>query len=211
MEELWPAIVAGVVAGWAVAVPVGAVGTLVVMTGARHGWRVAAAGGLGVACTDALYAALAVAGGSAGASLVSGVALPLRWTAGVVLAVLGVMLLRSALRSRPEADPAPRAPLFRGPARAFTTLLGITAVNPATVVFFAALVAGGQVLGTGGLLPGSAFVAGVFAGSALWQLALAGGGSLMGGVLAGPRARRWTAAVGGAVTVLLALKTALGL
>ncbi|GAB83491.1 LysE family transporter [Gordonia rubripertincta] len=111
------ALFGGIVAGLAVAVPVGAVGTLIVMTGAHRGWRVAAAGGLGAATVDTLYASLAVIGGSAVTAAVGSVATPLRWLAGLVLLTLGAMMLRSGWASeaghRPPVHHASSAPRGR--------------------------------------------------------------------------------------------------
>lgn len=205
------ALLSGAVAGLAVAVPVGAVGALVVMTGARSGWRIAAAGGAGVATVDALYAVLAVIGGSTVAAIAVGIAMPLRVTAGVVLLLLGALMIRSGVRARDAGSTADadRSRLFGSAWHTYVSLVGITAVNPATVIYFATLVVGGH-LGDGAAETGVMFVAGVFAGSVSWQVLLASGGAALGGALTGPRGRRWTAFVGGGITALLALRTLLG-
>ena len=59
------AFVAGAVAGVGVALPLGAVGVLVVSEGLHRGWRPAAAAATGVALVDLGYAAVAVAAGTA--------------------------------------------------------------------------------------------------------------------------------------------------
>lgn len=203
------ALLSGVVAGLAVAVPVGAVGALIVMTGAQRGWRLAAAGGAGAATVDAAYAILAVVGGGTAAAMASSAAEPLRVAAGLVLLVLGALMVRSGCKSSgSSADNGPSR-LFGSAGRAYASLVGITAVNPATVIYFVALVMGGQV-GRGTIPAGAVFVAGVFIGSAAWQLLLAFAGAALGGVLAGPRSRRLTAFIGGGITVLLAIKTLAG-
>ena len=91
------------------------------------------------------------------------------------------------------------------PGRAYLGLLGLTILNPATIVYFGALVLGrraddgvsawGQVL----------FVVGAFVASASWQLLLAGGGSLVGRLLTGPRGRLTTALVSSGVIAVLAV------
>ncbi len=203
------ALFGGIVAGLAVAVPVGAVGALIVMTGAHRGWRVAAAGGLGAATVDALYASPAVVGGSAVTAAVGGVATPLRWQAGLVLLTLGAMMLRSGWASRSRTPAAGPSRLFGTPGRAYVSVFGVTAVNPATVIYFTALVAGGSLVDPT-LANGAAFVLGVLIGSAAWQLVLAAGGSLLGAALVGDRGRRWTAVVGGGLTMLLAARILFG-
>jgi threonine/homoserine/homoserine lactone efflux protein len=96
---------------------------------------------------------------------------PLHLIGGAFLLWLGVT---TALRAAPAAGagaPAPRA--YAG---AFLSTFGLTAVNPATIVSFAAVVAGAAF----GAHPPAGLaavrlVAGVFAGSALWWLVLSAG------------------------------------
>ncbi|MER6591520.1 lysine transporter LysE, partial [Micromonospora purpureochromogenes] len=59
------ALLAGLLAGYGVAVPVGAIAIVVIGLTARTSLRVGAAAALGVAAADGLYAALAVLGGAA--------------------------------------------------------------------------------------------------------------------------------------------------
>lgn len=204
-------LLSGVLAGLAVAVPVGAVGALVVMAGARRGWRVAAAGGAGAATVDAVYAIVAVVGGSTVAAIASSAAVSLRIAAGLILVVLGALMIRSGFRATAPTSGIDEGPswLFGTARRAYVSFIGITAVNPATVIYFVALVIGGQV-GHGTVAAGALFVAGVFVGSVVWQLFLASGGAALGGLLSGPRGRRWTAFIGGGMTALLAFKTLVG-
>jgi arginine exporter protein ArgO len=91
------------------------------------------------------------------------------------------------------------------PPRAYAGLLGLTLLNPMTIVYFGALV-----LGRGDradLTAGRAavFVVAAFAASASWQLLLAGGGALVGRVLTSPRGRLVTALSASAVIVVLAI------
>jgi arginine exporter protein ArgO len=86
------------------------------------------------------------------------------------------------------------------PGRAYLGVLGLTLLNPATVVYFAALV-----LGRGGEGGGGWFVAGAFLASASWQLLIAGGGALVGRLLTGPRGRRITSLVSAVVIAVLAV------
>ena len=99
------AVVAGLLAGWAIAVPVGAVAVLLVMLGAHHGRRVGCAGGLGAAVVDGVYASVAVLLGSAFAPLLLRAAGPVRWVSAAALVVVALVLLRPALtRSPGRAD-----------------------------------------------------------------------------------------------------------
>ncbi len=202
------ALGSGLLAGLAIAVPVGAVSTLIVMLGAQRGWRVGAAAGLGAATVDGAYAAVALTAGAALAPVLEAHRTALRWSAAAVLVAVAVALARPAWH-RPAA-PAQRTdgPQARlGPRRAYASVLGLTAVNPATVVYFAALVAGPVAGATRTAGQRTAFVLGALLGSAAWQLLLAGAGASVGTLLTGPRGRRWTAGIGAAAVLLLAART----
>jgi len=191
------AFLAGVVAGYGVAVPVGAIGALIAGLSARTSLRVGAAAGMGAATADGIYALLAVAGGAAIAGLIAPIATPLRWVAAAVLLGLAAMTAWGALR---KAGSAARPERPTTPLRAYLGILGLTLLNPATVVYFAALV-----LGRGGEGGGFWFVLGAFLASASWQLLIAGGGSLVGRLLTGERGRLITALVSSAVIAILAI------
>lgn len=207
--EMGGSFFAGAVAGYAIAVPVGAITTYLVMLGARHGWWVAAGGGLGVATADALYATLALALGAVLAPAIVAAQTPLTWISVAVLVAVGVTLLRPALRSDP-ARAVTADPRSTTPARAYAVVLGLTIINPATVVYFAALVAGSSF---GAIDTGPervAFVAGAGLASASWQLFVAGAGTWLGRVITGRTGQRVTALVGGVAVIALAVKTGLG-
>jgi arginine exporter protein ArgO len=189
---------AGVAAGYGIAVPVGAIGVLIAGLSARTSLRVGAAAGLGAATADGIYAAVAVLGGAAVADLIAPVATPLRWVAAAVLLGLAVMTAWGAFRRRSvRAEPERPATALR----AYAGILALTLLNPATVIYFAALV-----IGRGGAGGGPWFVAGAFLASASWQLLIAGGGSLVGRLLTGPRGRTVTALASSLVIAILAVR-----
>jgi threonine/homoserine/homoserine lactone efflux protein len=64
------ALIAGLVAGYGIAVPVGAIAPLLISLTARTSLRVGASAAFGVAAADGVYAAVAVVGGTAVARLV---------------------------------------------------------------------------------------------------------------------------------------------
>jgi arginine exporter protein ArgO len=192
------AFLAGVAAGYGVAVPVGAIAVLIANLSARVSLRVGAAAGLGAATADGIYALVAVAGGAAVAGVIAPIAGPLRWVAAAVLLALAAWTAAGAIRHR-HRTPAQRAQPV-GVLRAYLGILGLTLLNPATVIYFAALV-----LGRGGTGGGVWFVAGAFLASASWQLLVAGGGSLVGRLLTGERGRLITALVSSAVIAALAI------
>ncbi|MER6026050.1 LysE family transporter [Streptomyces sp. NPDC001851] len=201
------ALVAGLLAGYGIAVPVGAVGTYLVALTARTSWKTGACAALGVAAADGLYALIAVLGGSALAHALQPVTYPLRWIAGSVLVVLAVRGAAQAIAHHRQPRPAARSDAARErPARAFIGLWGVTMMNPLTVLYFAALVLGGQTSAEPSPLERAVFVVAAFAASASWQLLLAGGGALLGRLLTGSRGRLCTALASSAVMAALALR-----
>ncbi|MDG4775139.1 LysE family transporter [Solwaraspora sp. WMMD792] len=206
------ALTSGLLAGYGIAVPVGAIGVLIVTLAARVSLRHGAAAGLGVATADGLYALAAVVGGVTVARLVSPAIAVLQAAAAVVLAAIAVRGIVVAVRaSRAPAD-ATRSTPARSLIRTYATFVGLTLLNPMTIVYFAALVVGHQ----GGaadstsslLLVGAVFVAAAFVASASWQVLLASGGALLGRTLASPRGRLVTALVGNGIIGLLAIRLA---
>ncbi|MBX6748788.1 MAG: LysE family transporter [Micromonosporaceae bacterium] len=201
------ALVAGLLAGYGVAVPVGAIAALIISLTARTSLRVGIGAALGAATADGIYAAAAVLGGAAIARVVKPIGTPLRWVAAAVLVALAGRTALTAVRQHrsPVAERS-RAGLDT-PRRAFLGLLGLTLLNPATIVYFGALVLGRQATTPLSPVAEAVFVVAAFVASASWQLLLAGGGSLVGRVLAGPRGRLATAVTSSIVIVILAVMT----
>ncbi|MFC4948953.1 LysE family transporter [Pseudonocardia sp. GCM10023141] len=202
------ALAAGLLAGFGIAVPVGPVATYVVLLTARTSFRTGAAAALGVAAVDGAYALAAVLGGGALAAAIRPALGVLRWVSVAVLIVLAVRAVWSGLRT---AAPGTVTEPGARPKRVFLHLVGLTIINPTTVVYFVALVVGLQ---TGSASPTPAeqvvFVLAALAASASWQLLLAGGGALLGRAVTGARGRRVTAVASGVVMAVLALRIVLG-
>ncbi len=209
---MFGALVSGLVAGYGVAIPVGAIGVLIITLSARTSWRVGAGAALGVAAADGLYASVAVLGGAAVAALVRPVATPLRIAAGIALLLIAARIGVTAWRHHRDPARAAPTPALSSAPRAFAALLGLTMLNPATVIYFAALVLGRNATATSGTAtPGAVasvvFVVAVLAASASWQLLLAAGGTALGRRLGSPRGRLVTALVSGAIVAALAVRT----
>ncbi|SCF01517.1 Arginine exporter protein ArgO [Micromonospora coriariae] len=198
------AFLAGLVAGYGVAIPVGAIAVLILGLSARTSFRVGAAGALGVATADGLYAAVAAVAGAAVAGVVEPVAGPLRMVAAAVLLALAAHTAWRALRPAPVTGARSRRGLDT-PLRAFAGILALTLLNPATVVYFAALVLGRGDAADPGVSTAVLFVLGAFMASASWQLLIAGGGTLVGRILTGTRGRRAIAITSSAIITILAL------
>ncbi len=204
------ALVAGVIAGYGIAIPVGAVATYLVALTARSSARVGASGAMGVATADGLYALAAVVGGTALTGVINRIADPLRWISGVVLLALAARIAWTAVRDHRSGELVVAGGGPRTPARAFAALLGITLLNPVTVLYFSALVLGGQANGLGdgsgtGWSASAAFVIGAFLASASWQLLLVAGGVALGRALTGRTGRLITGLGSSALIVALTI------
>lgn len=170
-------LLTGMVAGFGIAVPVGAIAVLIVETGIRCGFRCAASAGAGAATADLVYAGIAAAGGAGIASSVRSIDEPLRYVSALVLVAIAVVGLRRAMR--PPASPASSAIPSRGELLAtYGRFLGLTIINPATVAYFAAFVIGLGIAADLTLGDGVLFVAGAFLASLSWQTLLAGVGAV---------------------------------
>jgi arginine exporter protein ArgO len=199
------ALVAGVFAGYGVAVPVGAIAALIMGLSARTSLRIGAAAAMGVASADGIFCAVAVLGGAAIGRFIEPIATPLRIAAAVVLIALAGRTAYTAVRHHRDPARARSSTGLTTPAQAYLVLLGLTMLNPATIVYFGALVLGRRADDGQGVAAQVLFVAGAFVASASWQLLLAGSGSLVGRVLTGARGRLITSLVSSVVIVVLAI------
>jgi arginine exporter protein ArgO len=203
MAALVSGLASGLIAGYGVAIPVGAIAPLLMSLTARTSLKVGAAAALGVATADGVYALVAVLGGASLARFIEPIALPLRV---VAVAILLYIAARIAIGAFKEPSAQVRNG-FGSPMRAFTGLLGLTMLNPTTILYFGALVLGWQAVGSS---TGAPWVVGVFVASASWQLLLAGGGALLGRSLNTPRGRMWTSLISSVMIAILALAVIVG-
>jgi threonine/homoserine/homoserine lactone efflux protein len=203
------ALLAGLAAGLAIAMQVGAVSLLLVEAAVAAGPRVGVAAGMGVATADLGFAAIAAAaGGTAGAALASHET-EIRVIAAIVIAAIAVHGLIALAREGAGASPIGDGELaLRGgtPRSHFARFLAITAANPLTIASFAAVAAA---LSLDGPAAAAAFAGGVGLASAAWHVMLTLTAGHAGRWMT-PRVRRGFA-VGGRVAVLaIAAHLALG-
>jgi arginine exporter protein ArgO len=168
--------VAGAIAGYGIAIPVGPVAVLIIELGVRRGLRPAAAAGLGAATADSLYALLAVLAGASIAAILEPIEPALRLFAVIVLTVIALRGVYLAVYHARIGIPG-NAELPAQAGRTYLRFLAITLLNPTTILYFAALILGRPELGES---PGeqAAFIAGAALASTSWQLLLAVLGAL---------------------------------
>ena len=172
------AFLTGVVAGYGIAIPVGAIAVLIVEVGIRCGFRCAFFAGAGAATADFMYAALAVIGGAALAGPVQSVDQPLRIFSAAVLGVIAVVGLRRVGRKRQSVEIS--FPDRRELASTYARFVGLTIINPITIVYFAAVIVGLGVANEMSAIEGALFTMGAFLASLSWQTLLAGVGAFAG-------------------------------
>jgi len=194
------ALLAGLVAGIAIAMQVGAVSLLLIEASVVRGPRVGIAAGMGVATADLAYAVIAaVAGGAVGAALSSHES-EIKVIAAIVLAAIAVHGLLSGAAAEARATPGAATPGGH-----YARFLGITLANPLTIASFAAVAAA---LSLDGPAAAVAFAAGVGAASAAWHLTLTLAAGHAGRWMT-PRIRRGLAIAGRVLVLAIALHLAL--
>ena len=159
-------LVQGLVIGFSIAAPVGPIGVLCIRRSITDGPRIGLLTGLGAACADAVYGAIAAFGLTA----VSGLLIKHRFLLGLIgglfLCYLGIRTFLA--RPREQCETPPRV----GGLMAFGATFALTLTNPMTILSFAAVFAGLGVGAAPNYRAAALLVAGVFVGSALWWLLL---------------------------------------
>jgi threonine/homoserine/homoserine lactone efflux protein len=155
--------------------------------------------GLGAACADALYGALAASGLAALQTWLVGARRPLQLGGSALLLWLGIRAARAAFAPPAAAARADdRFPLL--------STFALTLTNPLTILFFLSILTSFGVPSGAGA---AAMVSGVFLGSAAWWLLLAGSVALVRhGV--GPRLQRGLGAASGVLLLGFAAAGLLG-
>lgn len=230
----WTPFAAGLAAGLGIALPLGAIGVLILREGVERGIRAAGVAALAVATVDFGYALLAVVIGERIADALSGVERVVQVVGALALTAVVIIGAGDLLRSvrgrervhlhvggpgraatdgtRSSTHPETQSPdlieLPVGYGTTFLRFVGLTAINPMTAVYFVALTAGlaQRLAGPGA---GTAFAVGVFVGSLAWQVVLAIGGATAGSRMS-ERVRVGVSLTGYAIVAGYAVKLALG-
>jgi arginine exporter protein ArgO len=199
------ALVAGLLAGYGIAMPVGAVATYLVALTARTSLKLGTFAALGVATADGLYALIATVGGSALAPLIEPITTPLKWISVLVLLALAIRGAARAVTHHRRLQVGASSTTPPSPTRAYFALLGMTLLNPTTIIYFTALVLGSQDAATPTYVEQTTFILAAFLASTSWQLSIAAGGALLGRLLTTPTARLLTALTSSLLITALAL------
>jgi threonine/homoserine/homoserine lactone efflux protein len=203
MPDGLTAFLEGMAAGYGIAIPVGAVAILIVNTSLNSGFRLGFSAGAGAATADLLYAALAVAAGSGLAHALAPLAVPVRAVGGLALIALAAWGLWRGWRAPASLSALDRA----GRAGAvYLQFVGLTLLNPLTIVYFAAYILGRQPAAQSASPAAAAvFVLGAGLASISWQTLLAAlGGLARRGIT--PRFRAIAVAMGNLIVLTLGIR-----
>jgi threonine/homoserine/homoserine lactone efflux protein len=202
MTENLNIILRGMIIGVSIAAPVGPIGVLCIRRTLADGKLTGLLSGLVAATADMIYGAIAALGITFIMDLLIGQARWLNLIGGLFLLYLGV---RTFL-SKPADHPARSDPV--GLLGAYLSTLFLTITNPMTIIAFIAIFAGTIPSGTD--TSPIVLVAGVFAGSALWWLALSFGvGSMREHI--NPNLMLWINRLSGVVIATLGANSLLSL
>jgi threonine/homoserine/homoserine lactone efflux protein len=167
LSQAWVLARGGAI-GFLVAAAIGPIAMLCIRTTLERGRIAGIAAGMGVAVADTIYAAIGAYGISfVGAALTSGESW-LKLVGGIVLIAFGIYLARKQPVNATEEREVPKSLVAD-----FGMTLALTLTNPMTILSFAGLFAGVSGLRGFPLTEIPALLLGVFAGSAVWWLALA--------------------------------------
>lgn len=167
LTQTWVLAQGGAI-GFLVAAAIGPIAMLCIRTTLERGRIAGIAAGMGVAVADTIYAAIGAYGISfVGAALSNGESW-LKLVGGIVLIAFGIYLARKQPVNAVEEKEVPKSIVAD-----FGMTLALTLTNPMTILSFAGLFAGVSGLRGFPLSEIPALLLGVFAGSAIWWLALA--------------------------------------
>jgi threonine/homoserine/homoserine lactone efflux protein len=196
-----------------IATQFGAVSALLLETAVRAGPRAGAAAALGVASVDMAYATGAVVAGSAARAGLAAHLAEVRAVAAVTLVLVGIHGLWALARG-PSRERRAQAPTlgevsrpFDIPSAQYVRFVGLTAINPLTIVYFGSVMAS---LSLSGVAAGVAFLVGAGTASALWHLALSLAAGHAGRRFT-PRARRVISIAGRLAVLVMAIRLAIAI
>ena len=196
----------GMLAGYGIAIPVGAIAVLIIDLGIRRGLRPALLAGAGAATADFVYASLAAWLGTAVAEALTPYALILRWFSALALLGLGLYGLGRGLGSPPSTPAVDR----ENTTRWYPRFLILTLMNPLTVAYFTALILGKSGSNPLDVAQRLAFMVGAGVSSLSWQSLLALSGALAHRHLS-PRLRSLTSVLGNGVVIAFGVQILLSL
>jgi arginine exporter protein ArgO len=168
--------VEGLIAGYGIAIPVGAVAILIISTSMERGFMFGFMAGAGAASADIVYACIASIAGITLVSILAPIEIGLRTVSAFALIGLAFYGLK---RGFSRKDDEVKDEITDGRLRTYGQFLVITLLNPLTIVYFTAYVLGKGSVENPLLVDQLLFVIGAGAASLSWQTLLAGLGAFV--------------------------------
>jgi threonine/homoserine/homoserine lactone efflux protein len=156
--------------------PVGPITILIVDMSLRRGFAFGLAAGAGTAVVDFLFAALAVLAGEALSLKLTPYAIGLRVASALVLLGWGAYGFWRARKIAPWGSKSVAPQHYLG---VFVQFLGLTAINPITILYFSALILGRGVSDAFTIGEKASFILGAGLASFSWQTLLAAFGATL--------------------------------
>lgn len=198
----------GLIAGYGIAIPLGAVSILIVNTALDHGFRKGFVAGAGTATVDLICAALAVFAGAAVVAFIAPYSTPLQVASAIALVAMGVYgIMRCRRRSKERASDQMQKD---GEIAIYAKFVALTLLNPFTVAYFLALIIGKGASWSFSLADCLWFVAGVAIASLSWETVLAALGALARKHLT-PRFMTASIIAGNGIVILLGVQIMLSI
>jgi arginine exporter protein ArgO len=200
---MWDVLWSGILAGYGIAIPVGAIAVLIINTSMQCGFMCGAAAGAGAATADLLYASVAATAGAAASRFLAPWESPTSWVSGLMLLVLAAKGLYHARTPAPAPSQHTRRPARRARLD-LRAVRGLTVINPMTVIYFGTVVLGANIGRTLTVAQAAVFAGAAFAASLSWQLFIAALGARAGKSLP-PGFQKVTTVVGNLFIALVAV------
>jgi len=195
----------GVLAGYGIAIPVGAIAILIIDVALRRGFSFGFMAGAGAATVDLLYATIAAVAGLALASFLAPFAGTLRLASAAVLIALGSYGLMRVWQQRSGQEDATTAAGNSTHFKTFSKFFGLTLLNPLTIAYFGALILGRNQQSAWTTSDSLAFILGAGLASLSWQTLLAGTGATARHYLS-PKFRIYASVVGNLIVIALGVR-----
>jgi threonine/homoserine/homoserine lactone efflux protein len=200
----------GVLAGYGIAIPVGAIAILIIDVALRQGFASGFMAGAGAATVDLIYATVAVVAGAALLSYLSPYATVLQITSSLVLIGLGSYGLLRVWRRRSEQMAEANGDGNQNLFRIYAKFFGLTLLNPLTIAYFGALILGRNLQSDWTTADRLFFIVGAGLASLTWQTFLAAFGAV-GRSRLSPKVRDIVSIVGNIIVIGLGMRIALQL
>jgi len=200
----------GVLAGYGIAIPVGAIALLIIDVALRQGFASGFTAGAGAATVDLIYATVAVLAGVALLSYLTPYATVLQVTSSIVLIGLGSYGLLRVRRRRSEQMVGASVDGNQNLFRIYAKFFGLTLLNPLTIAYFGALILGRNLQSDWTTADRLLFIVGAGLASLSWQTFLAAFGAV-GRSRLSSKVREIVSIVGNIIVIGLGVRIALQL